>query len=157
MTPPMQVDPVTASFPAGARPDTDTVLGPAGSSLVTVMIPDFDPKLVGANRIGTSTAVPGAIAIGKDCTSATVNSTEDEVMLLTAIGHGELLSKVRGMSKWLPTQTSPNSPSVGKIRSSLGARETPDTSMVLDWNNPVSTVIVALLGPNEVGRNRIGT
>ena len=46
-TPPMQVEPVTASFPAGAFPKKATLFAPVGSSLVTVAVPDFAPKLAG--------------------------------------------------------------------------------------------------------------
>ena len=60
-TPPMQVEPVTARLPGGALPETGTLFGPDGSSLVTVMVADFAPKLEGAKRIGMATAVPGAM------------------------------------------------------------------------------------------------
>src|SRR6185436_10430251 len=60
-TPPMQVDPVTTSRPGGATPETETVFGPAGLSLMTVMVADLAPKLDGAKRIGSSTDVPPAI------------------------------------------------------------------------------------------------
>lgn len=63
-TPPMHVEPVTASFPEGTLPETATVFAPVGSSLVIVIVPDFAPKLAGSKRIGTSTAVPDAIRIG---------------------------------------------------------------------------------------------
>ena len=44
-TPPMHVEPVTASFPEGTYPETVTLLAPVGSSLVTVIVADFAPKL----------------------------------------------------------------------------------------------------------------
>ena len=52
LTPPKVVEPVTASLPAGASPETSTLSGLAGSSLVTVIVADFGPKLAGWKRIG---------------------------------------------------------------------------------------------------------
>src|SRR6516165_5973573 len=46
-TAPKIVEPVTASFPAGAAPDTFTCFGPAGSLLLTVMVPKNAPIPVG--------------------------------------------------------------------------------------------------------------
>ena len=43
----MHVEPVTASLPEGTLPDNETLFGPVGSSLVTVMVADFAPKLAG--------------------------------------------------------------------------------------------------------------
>ncbi len=87
LTPPMHVEPVTTSRPGGALPETDTVFGPDGSSLVTVMVADFAPKLDGASRMGIATAVPGAIWIGYAVTPGTTNSLADEAMPVTVSVH----------------------------------------------------------------------
>src|ERR1700722_20688981 len=58
-TPPKVVDPAIASFPEGASPETLTLIGLAGSSLVTVIVPVLEPKPRGLNRIGTGRASPG--------------------------------------------------------------------------------------------------
>ena len=63
-TPPKKVEPDTASFPAGALPETCTLLAPAGSLLTTVMVADFAPKLVGWKRIGRSSDMPAAMISG---------------------------------------------------------------------------------------------
>src|SRR4030095_3014555 len=47
VTPPNDVEPVTVSLPEGAKPETATTRGPVGSSLVTVIVADLGPKLVG--------------------------------------------------------------------------------------------------------------
>src|ERR1700677_5287061 len=59
-TPPKNAEPVTASCPAGALPETATALGPAGSSLVTVIVAEAGPRAVGWKRIGTVIDPPGA-------------------------------------------------------------------------------------------------
>ena len=63
-TPPKHVVPVTASLPEGTLPDTSIVCGLAGSSLVIVIVADFDPKLEGWKRIGTSSEHPDPIVTG---------------------------------------------------------------------------------------------
>ena len=45
-------------------PETATVRGPAGSSLVTVSVADLAPKLVGAKRTASLIASPGSTVIG---------------------------------------------------------------------------------------------
>src|SRR5271163_4430728 len=52
LTPPNVVEPAIESLPEGASPDTSTLIGLAGSLLVTVIVPAFGPKLSGLNRIG---------------------------------------------------------------------------------------------------------
>src|SRR5262245_12115515 len=89
-TPPMHVEPVTASFPAGTFPETATLFAPVGSSLVTVIVPDFAPKLAGSKRMGTSTAVPGAIRIGYAVTFGTTNSLDEDATLVTVNVQGPL-------------------------------------------------------------------
>src|ERR1700716_3038683 len=64
VTPPKEVEPLTASFPEGAFPDTAMVVGPAGSSLSTVIVAAFAPRPVGWKRIGTSRASPAPITSG---------------------------------------------------------------------------------------------
>src|ERR1700751_522481 len=64
LTRPKKVEPVTASFPEGAVPETCTCLGPAGSSLNPVMLADFEPKPLGWNRIGSLIDVPEATISG---------------------------------------------------------------------------------------------
>ena len=96
MTPPKMVDPVNVSLPEGARPVTDMVAGLSGSSLVTVMVAAFAPKLVGSKRMGTATASPGPMVIGKESTSGTRNSPEDELMLVTVSVHFPLLVSTSG-------------------------------------------------------------
>ena len=61
-------------MPGGATPVTETVCGPLGSSLATVMVADFGPRLVGWNRMGTLTALPDSIVSGNDNTSGTKKS-----------------------------------------------------------------------------------
>src|ERR1700678_416295 len=63
-TAPKMVEPDTASFPAGATPDTCTCLGPAGSLLLTVIVPEKAPIPVGWNRIGTAMDAPAAMISG---------------------------------------------------------------------------------------------
>jgi hypothetical protein len=63
-TPPKWPEPVTASWPLGALPDTASVRGPPGSSLEMVSVADFDPKLVGWKRICASTELPAATVSG---------------------------------------------------------------------------------------------
>src|SRR5258708_35518367 len=63
-TPPMHVEPVTASFPEGTFPETATLFAPVGSSLVTVIVPAFAPKLVGWKRIGKEIELPAPITSG---------------------------------------------------------------------------------------------
>lgn len=58
-TPPNVVEPATESSPGGESPETFRLIGPAGSSLVTVIIPGLGPKLSGLNRIGSGKASPG--------------------------------------------------------------------------------------------------
>src|SRR5271167_4988481 len=58
-TPPKVVEPAIVSLPGGASPETLTLIGLAGSSLVTVIVPAFAPKLVGWKRIGAGRASPG--------------------------------------------------------------------------------------------------
>src|SRR5438874_2682043 len=83
LTPPMHVDPVMVSRPDGTSPENTTVLAPAGSSLVTVIVPDFVPKLEGAKRMGTATDVPGASLMGYDCTFGTTNPLVEDAMFET--------------------------------------------------------------------------
>src|SRR5580692_10530146 len=64
-TPPKQSEPVTASLPEGAYPVTSIVRRPAGSSLSTVIVADFEPKLVGSKRSGISSEFPGEIVTGQ--------------------------------------------------------------------------------------------
>src|ERR1700691_1497217 len=64
LTPPIVVDPVTVSLPAGASPETLMLIGLAGSSLVTAIVAALAPKLSGLNRIGTGSASPARIVIG---------------------------------------------------------------------------------------------
>ena len=63
-TPPNVVEPATVSLPEGASPETLMLMGLAGSSLATVIVPALAPKLEGLNRIGTGRASPGPIVIG---------------------------------------------------------------------------------------------
>src|ERR1700737_221170 len=63
-TPPKNVEPVTASFPAGALPETLTVRIPAGSSLLIERVAILAPKLLGWKRIGRSIDAPAATIRG---------------------------------------------------------------------------------------------
>src|ERR1700734_2674006 len=63
-TPPNVVEPATVSLPGGASPETSTLIGLSGSSLVTVIVAALEPKLRGLNRIGTGSASPGPTVIG---------------------------------------------------------------------------------------------
>src|SRR5678816_133977 len=76
-TPPMHVEPVTASRPEGASPETEMVFAPDGSSLATVIVPDFAPKLDGAKRSGNSIDVPAAMWSGYEITLGVTNSAEE--------------------------------------------------------------------------------
>src|SRR5947209_19007719 len=129
-TPPMHVEPVTASFPEGTFPETATLFVPVGSSLVTVIVPDFEPMLAGSKRIGTSTAVPGAIRIGYAKTFGTTNSLAEDAMFVTVIVHGLLFSNVSSLSANEPMQTSPKLPVLTMIRSSSGAGAVPEMAMI---------------------------
>src|SRR4051794_1066232 len=79
-TPPKHREPVTTSLPDGAKPETANVRGPAGSSLVTVIVADLGPKLVGWRRIGTCREPPASTLSGYDKMLGTRNSAEEEVM-----------------------------------------------------------------------------
>src|ERR1700733_14192212 len=63
-TAPKIAEPVTASFPAGAVPDTCTCFGPAGSLLFTVMVPENVPIPAGWKRIGKAMEAPAAMISG---------------------------------------------------------------------------------------------
>src|ERR1700757_1108 len=63
-TGPKMAEPVTASFPAGAVPETGTCFGPAGSLLFTVMVAENAPILVGWKRIGIAMEAPAAMTSG---------------------------------------------------------------------------------------------
>src|SRR5262249_49993077 len=109
-TPPMQVDPVTASFPEGTAPDTATLFAPVGSSLVTVIVPAFAPKLVGWKRSGQQIEVPVPLTIGEETTAGTRKSAEDDVTLSTDKGQEPLLLIVSSRSTNAPTHTLPKLP-----------------------------------------------
>src|SRR5260370_6271944 len=64
-TSPKWVEPVMRITPGGTLPETDTSrLGNSGALLATTIMPVFDPRLVGANRIRTATGSPGRITSG---------------------------------------------------------------------------------------------
>ena len=63
-TSPKWVEPVTASLPAGAEPDTPTVRVVAGWAVSISIVADAEPIVVGWNRIGTISDPPEAIRSG---------------------------------------------------------------------------------------------
>src|ERR1700677_1211373 len=63
-TAPKMVEPVTASLPAGAVPETWTRFGPDGSLLSTVMAAKNMPVGVGWKRIGRAMDAPAAMISG---------------------------------------------------------------------------------------------
>src|SRR5262249_15584206 len=94
-TPPNDVEPVTASLPDGALPETATVRGPPGSSLPTVIFADLTPKLVGWKRMGSGSEPPTSIVSGNDITFGTRNSGEEEVMLaIVRVQYPQLLNNM---------------------------------------------------------------
>src|SRR5262245_27334162 len=157
-TPPMHVEPVTTSFPEGTFPETAMLFGPVGSSLVTVIVPDFVPKLAGSKRIRTSTAVPGAIRIGYARTFGTTNSLAEDAMFETVNVHGPLFNNVRGLSRNDPMHTLPNLPALAIIKSNSGGGAVPETVTMRGLQGSLLiTVRLAALAPKLVGWNRIGS
>jgi hypothetical protein len=89
-TAPKIVEPVTASFPAGAAPDTWTWFRPAGSLLRTVMAGNV-PTAVGWKRIGRAIESPAAMISGQALTLGGMKSAEEEVTPNTERLQGPLL------------------------------------------------------------------
>src|SRR6516162_10269746 len=115
-TPPKIVEPAIVSFPGGALPDTFSVTGPAGSSLLIVIVPDLAPKLAGSNRMGSGSPSPGPIVIGNESTCGTRKSGELEVIPVIVRVHLPLFVTISGSSKKDPTQTFPKFPVLAMIR-----------------------------------------
>src|SRR5688500_7050513 len=64
LTPPKHSDPVIASLPEGALPETSIVCGLAGSSLITLSVANLGPKLSGSKRMGTGREFPAPMVTG---------------------------------------------------------------------------------------------
>jgi hypothetical protein len=93
-----------ASLPLGAKPDTAKVAGPAGSSLVIVIVALLGPNDVGWKRNMSETAFPAAMTRGKMATSGTRSSPEEEEIPVTVSLHRPLLDRSNGLSVQSPTQ-----------------------------------------------------
>src|SRR5215472_6220417 len=134
------------------------VAGLDGSSLITVMVAAFAPKLRGSKRMGTGRKPPGAMVMGKDNTSATTNSGELEAMAATVRVHFPLLVRISGSSTKLPTQHFPKLPVLAMSKFSFGAGAKPDTKTVA---GPVGSllkiVIVPACPPKVRGSKRMTT
>ena len=137
----------------------DALRGPVGSSLVTVIVPDFAPKLVGWKRIGTCREPPASMVSGYDKTLGTRNSAEEEVMpvigkrALSAVAQGQHLVHERSDARVAE---------VAGVRDDHGQPwrpcASPDTITVLGpLGSLLITVIVADFDPKLAGWNRIGT
>jgi hypothetical protein len=109
-TAPNMVEPVTASLPEGAAPDTLTCFGPAGSLLSTLMVAANVPVDDGWNRMGSAIDAPAATINGNVLTLGTTNSDDDDETPKTESLHGPLLWRVSDWSQCEPTQHSPNAP-----------------------------------------------
>src|SRR4051794_19506311 len=99
-----------ASSGAPAVPDTSIIRGPVGSLLKIVMFADLKPKLVGWNRIGTSSEAPGAMVSGYDKTLGRRKSPEEDVMSLMVTRLKPLLLRTSISSLNAPTHTFPKLP-----------------------------------------------
>jgi hypothetical protein len=151
-TPPKHVEPVTAIFPEGTLPTTETLFTPVGSSLVTVIVADFVPKLPGSKRMGASMDPPGAILIGYVHTFGTMNSPPEEAMLVTDRVHSPLLNTVSGLSRNDPTQTFPKLPVFAIIKFNRGGGATPDTATFRGLaGSLLANVMVASFAPRLIG------
>ena len=156
-TPPKIVDPVIVSWPVGASPSTVIVCGLPGSLLVTVMLADLGPKLVGRKRIGAARKFPPAIRSGYDNTWGTRNSGDDDVIPLIVSAQWLLLFKISGSSEKDPTQTLPKCPVSAIIKLSRDVWATPVTRIVCGLaGSLLVTVSVAALLPGLVGSKRNG-
>ncbi len=157
-TPPKYVEPVTASFPAGASPETPIVWGFAGSSLVTVIVAVFGPKLAGSNRIGTPSELPASIVSGYDRTSGTRNSPDEDEIPVTLSVHRPLLLRISDSSLNDPTQQLPKLPLSAMTSASRGGGATPVTGT---WcgaaGSSLPIVIVPDLNPTLDGWKRTAT
>src|SRR5207248_715448 len=91
LTPPKHSEPLTATLPDGASPETCTIRGPAGSLLVTVIVAALNPNDCGSKRIGTDRESPATIESGYDNTSGVRNSPEEAVISVTERVHLPLL------------------------------------------------------------------
>src|SRR5665213_2015057 len=157
-TPPKFAEPVTVKVPAAAVPRTVILRSPPGSLLETLSVADFAPRLVGAKRIGSGRAVPGAMMSGYERTSGTRKSVSEEVMLATERGHFPPLLRTRGSSLNAPTHTGPKSPVSAIARSSRGVTASPDTSTTCGLDGSLLTmVILPDFAPALPGWNRIVT
>src|SRR5215472_14569072 len=121
----------TASRGAGAIPVTDSVCGLAGSSLNTVIVAVFAPRLDGWKRRSTSSDSPGLTMSGYEATPGARNSAEDEMILNIDSGQDPELLIESWASRKEPRHTSPKLPafaiavaSVPKPRIPLADRST---------------------------------
>src|SRR5208282_6450889 len=106
-TPPKQSDPVTASLPAGASPETCTVSGLPGALLVIVIDAAAGPNAVGSKRIGISNESPAAMVRGYVNTSGSRNSPAETAILVMESVHLPLFANVNGSSTKDPRHTLP--------------------------------------------------
>src|ERR1700730_7884805 len=147
-----------ASCPTGPLPEPATVPGPQGSLLNPVIVPDCGPRDVGAKRMGTSIAAPGAMVKGNAITLGTRNSADDEVMAVTVRTQLPAFVRVNGLSADPSRQTLPKLPAPAIIVTSLGAGAVPETGIALGLvRSSLVTVIDPTFAPKLVGMKRIGT
>src|SRR5580693_5659745 len=151
-TPPKHSDPVTASLPDGASPETRTARGLDGSLLVTVIVALVGPIAVGSKRIGTARESPAAMVRGYDSTSGTWNSPGPTAMLVTESVHLPLLFRINGSSAKDPRQTLPKRPLLARIRLNRGGGQLPETAILCGPDGSLlNTVIVPLTTPKLPG------
>src|ERR1700734_2808181 len=87
----------------GAKPETETKAGLAGSLLKMVMVPAAGPVLLGWNLMGSRIEVPGLTTSGKDKTPGTRKSPDEEEMPEIKSGHGPVSLIVSSSSRREPT------------------------------------------------------
>src|SRR5262249_39925965 len=107
---PKSVDPVTRTSPGGVLPETLTFLRPGEASVVTEMVPECDPRVVGSNRMGSCSETPCATTVGKVRVEGVRKSPELDPMFDIVRSQVPLLLTVRLRSLKSPRQTSPKFP-----------------------------------------------
>jgi hypothetical protein len=96
---------IRLSRDVSASPDTRMVCGLAGSLLVTVIVANLLPGLVGSKRRGMGSESPTPTTRGKNKTSGTRKSAEEDAIAVIERTHRLLLFKTSGLSTKEPAQT----------------------------------------------------
>src|SRR5580658_4947650 len=98
--------------------------------------------------MGRGRESPGPMVMGKDSTSGTRNSGEEETTPLTESVHFPLLVTIKGLSTNEPTQMLPKFPVSAMIRLAMGGGATPETDINCgDAGSSLMIVIVPNLEP----------